>query len=177
MGPPEKVSFLPVTVMEVCPEPVPLLPFTHGAELWLRWKLVERQGELVNVEDLLLPEDGEFLKHNDNGGKVMSNNATALAFSHFTFEASNHDVVVIDIQGVKDTATNTYRWTDPQIHSRDGIENGNIADGSGFASGNYGQDGMKKFVRTHVCNGICKHMGLPLLCEHELPLHTVDNLV
>ena len=98
----------------------------------------------------------------------MSNNATALAFSHFTFEASNHDVVVIDIQGVKDTATNTYRWTDPQIHSRDGIENGNIADGSGFASGNYGQDGMKKFVRTHVCNGICKHMGLPLLCEHEV---------
>lgn len=32
------------------------------------------------------------MQHNDNGGKVMSNNETALAFTHFTYEASNHEV-------------------------------------------------------------------------------------
>ena len=44
-----------------------------------------------------------FLKmRNDNGGKVLSNNETASAFTHFTFEASNHELLVVDIQGVKD---------------------------------------------------------------------------
>lgn len=106
------------------------------------------------------------MKHNDNGGKVMSNNETALSFTHFTFEASNHEVVVVDIQGVK--RGSHYTWTDPQIHSREGIEKGNIADGSGFASGNFGQDGMKKFVRTHKCNAVCKRLQLPEVQEEEV---------
>ena len=36
------------------------------------------------------------------------------AFSHFTFERSGHELIVVDIQGVGDL------WTDPQIHTSDG---------------------------------------------------------
>lgn len=40
------------------------------------------------------------------------------AFSHFTFEASCHQLIVVDIQGVGDL------YTDPQIHTSGGIEYG-----------------------------------------------------
>lgn len=40
------------------------------------------------------------------------------AFSHFTFEASCHEQIVVDIQGVGDL------YTDPQIHTNLGFEYG-----------------------------------------------------
>jgi hypothetical protein len=40
------------------------------------------------------------------------------AFSHFTFEASCHEQIVVDIQGVGDL------YTDPQIHTSLGLEYG-----------------------------------------------------
>jgi elongation factor 2 kinase len=40
------------------------------------------------------------------------------AFSHFTFEASCHEQIVVDIQGVGDL------YTDPQIHTSLGFEYG-----------------------------------------------------
>ena len=40
------------------------------------------------------------------------------AFSHFTFEASCHQLIVVDIQGVGDL------YTDPQIHTSRGTEYG-----------------------------------------------------
>lgn len=36
------------------------------------------------------------------------------AFSHFTFERSGHQLIVVDVQGVGDL------YTDPQIHTADG---------------------------------------------------------
>ena len=38
------------------------------------------------------------------------------AFSHFTFEASHHRIMVVDVQGVGDL------YTDPQVHTADGEE-------------------------------------------------------
>lgn len=43
---------------------------------------------------------------------------TFQAFSHFTFEASGHEQIVVDIQGVGDL------YTDPQIHTSLGYEYG-----------------------------------------------------
>lgn len=40
--------------------------------------------------------------------------ATPQAFSHFTFERSGHEIMVVDIQGVGDL------YTDPQIHTVSG---------------------------------------------------------
>jgi elongation factor 2 kinase len=67
------------------------------------------------------------------------------AFSHFTFECSNHELIVVDIQGVGDL------WTDPQIHTARGLE---------YGEGNLGTKGMALFFHTHVCNDICARLGL-----------------
>lgn len=40
------------------------------------------------------------------------------AFSHFTFERSGHQMIVVDVQGVGDL------YTDPQIHTAKGDEYG-----------------------------------------------------
>ena len=85
---------------------------------------------------------GEYKKHNDNaglvsnkhisGGGLLSNGSsgsvveptaqavatirnTPQAFSHFTHEYSEGDVMIVDIQGVADL------YTDPQVHSRAGF--------------------------------------------------------
>lgn len=130
---PVKVNFLPVTVME----------------------LVDRPGkDLINVEPWMR---GKFYKHNDNAGRVKSDRHTPQAFSHFSWEASNHTLLICDIQGVGD------QFTDPQIHSLDGVENGNAADGTGFGPGNFGSQGIQKFFSTHKCNRLCKQLGLPEL--------------
>ena len=43
-------------------------------------------------------------------------------------------------------------YTDPQIHSRSG---------RGFGKGNLGRRGIAKFCETHVCNAVCRYLGLP----------------
>mmetsp|Transcript_1482 Transcript_1482/g.4465 ORF Transcript_1482/g.4465 Transcript_1482/m.4465 type:complete len:332 (-) Transcript_1482:1486-2481(-) len=116
-----KVSFLPVNVM----------------------MLNERNGQLCNVEPLLL---GDYVKHNDNDGNVETSEQLPQAFTHFTWEASRHMLIVCDIQGLADC------YTDPQIHS---------IDGQSFGRGNLGQHGILKFFKTHKCNRICQALKLP----------------
>lgn len=74
----------------------------------------ERDGcPLFHVEHFI---DGEYIKYNSNSGFVENRVArqTPHAFSHFTFERSGHELIVVDVQGVGDL------YTDPQIHTWDG---------------------------------------------------------
>ena len=74
----------------------------------------ERPGRpLFHVEHFI---DGEYIKYNSNSGYVECSvtRQTPHAFSHFTFERSGHELIVVDIQGVGDL------YTDPQIHTSDG---------------------------------------------------------
>jgi elongation factor 2 kinase len=92
---------------------------------------------------------GEYRKHNNNFGYVSEDERnTPQAFSHFTYEASNQQLLICDIQGVSDL------YTDPQIHS---------IDGEGFGKGNMGDKGFEKFLSTHRCNAVCRYLKLPAI--------------
>ncbi|NXP40983.1 EF2K kinase, partial [Leiothrix lutea] len=70
--------------------------------------------------------EGKYIKYNSNSGFVRDDNIrlTPQAFSHFTFERSGHQLIVVDIQGVGDL------YTDPQIHTENGAD---------FGDGNLGK--------------------------------------
>lgn len=120
------VAFLPVTVLEFRnPRPGSYAICTMEPEL-----------------------TGAYVKHNDNTGIIETAEELPQAFSHFSYEASFHQLVVCDIQGV-----GSY-YTDPQVHS---------FDGNGFGMGNLGPEGIANWRRTHRCNGLCARLRLPTL--------------
>ncbi|POM75202.1 LOW QUALITY PROTEIN: Hypothetical protein PHPALM_7731 [Phytophthora palmivora] len=85
-----------------------------------------------------------FQASNANTTTISRN--TPQAFFHFTYEAPNHELLAVDIQGVGDL------YTDPQIHTLNGHD---------FGKGNLGVLGFQKFLSSHRCNSICRYLKLP----------------
>jgi len=108
-------------------------------------RLIDRPSKpLCGVEAYIA---GPYRKHNNNYGYVSEEErSTPQAFSHFTYEASDHKILICDVQGVNDL------YTDPQIHS---------IDSSAFSKGNMGESGLQKFLGSHRCNAICRYLKLP----------------
>ena len=141
-GPPKKVDFLEAFVLQ----------------------LVQREGApLCHVERYI---EGEYVKHNNNGGWVnyAKERNTPQAFAHFSFEASKQTLLICDIQGVRDI------YTDPQVHT--------AHKSAAFGRGNLGLKGFEDFMRTHRCNIICRYLGLsnvnglPIACAGTLPFRS-----
>ena len=115
-------------------------------QAWLL-ELSERPGRPLCCAEAFI--DGVYRKHNNNFGYVSEEERnTPQAFSHYTYEASGRQILIVDIQGVQD------RYTDPQIHSADGV---------GFGKGNMGERGVDRFIASHRCNAVCRYLKLPPL--------------
>eukprot|EP00472_Partenskyella_glossopodia_P010363 CAMPEP_0197517812 /NCGR_PEP_ID=MMETSP1318-20131121/2884_1 /TAXON_ID=552666 /ORGANISM="Partenskyella glossopodia, Strain RCC365" /LENGTH=393 /DNA_ID=CAMNT_0043067675 /DNA_START=187 /DNA_END=1368 /DNA_ORIENTATION=+ len=135
--PPKKVDFIKACVLE----------------------LIQREGNpIVGVEKFI---PGPYRKHNSNYGYVSDEERnTPQAFSHFSWEASDHTLLVCDIQGVGDL------YTDPQIHH---------ISGEGFGKGNLGMAGISKFLQKHRCNAICRYLKLPQLNAKVSDIGTIPT--
>jgi hypothetical protein len=87
------------------------------------------------------------------------------AFSHFTYEKSKKELMVVDLQGVfqenKDGSTE-YVLTDPVIHKRKHGHNKRSKQLETWTFGrtDRGEKGMKAFFETHECTEVCRLLGL-----------------
>ncbi|XP_003385502.1 PREDICTED: eukaryotic elongation factor 2 kinase-like [Amphimedon queenslandica] len=97
--------------------------------------------------------EGNYIKYNSNSGYISDvNRLTPQAFSHFTFEKSGHQLIVVDIQGVGDL------YTDPQIHTLDMKD---------YGEANLGDKGMALFFSSHLCSPLCSALGLSSFDLHD----------
>lgn len=102
---------------------------------------------------------GTWEKYNSNAGFVEPipsrragvDHSAVQCFTHWTYEVTNGEMMTADCQGAYDSGTNTFRLTDPAIHSK-ALDR--------FDKTNLGGDGMNRFFRSHVCNDYCRSLSL-----------------
>ncbi|CAF1185297.1 unnamed protein product [Adineta steineri] len=97
--------------------------------------------------------EGAYKKFSNNIGYVNHQDPalTLQAFSHWTYERTNGEMIVVDLQGIDIGDHQTYLLTDPCIHATDLKR---------FGRTNLGKAGIKRFFQTHVCNIICQTFKL-----------------
>ncbi|EAR88738.2 mhck/ef2 kinase domain protein (macronuclear) [Tetrahymena thermophila SB210] len=101
------------------------------------------------VENLI---EGDYQKYNNNAGWTNLTtssdfNKITQAFSHFTWQYSHGQLLVVDIQGGENGIL-----TDPQIHTKNRSKL--------YGQGDLGYEGMLRFFYTHECNLYCQKFNL-----------------
>ena len=127
-----------------------------GKELQYGNIYLGKKGEdCVTVEEYV---EGDFDKYINNDGaicygkdEVISSKAECLA--HFSYEKSNHELMLLDIQGCG------YRLFDPEIASTTLMDGNEIL----FTTGNLSKEAIDTFIKEHVCNVYCNQLKLQRL--------------
>ncbi len=100
---------------------------------------------------------GVFKKWLSNAGWVNTEEITTSlpAFTHWTWVETGGQLIVCDLQGVKDVnGVPGYTLTDPAINSLT----------SSYGITDLGPGGIGQFFTTHTCNDICRNLGIAAMC-------------
>lgn len=105
---------------------------------------------------------GDFRKFNNNTGEEITPGCSLeemlLAFSHWTYEYSHRELLVLDIQGVGE------ELTDPTVIMAE--EHSDGKDEMLFGPDNLGDTAINGFLQKHSCNTCCRRLGLTDLRRH-----------
>uniref|UniRef100_A0A8C5I8S6 non-specific serine/threonine protein kinase n=1 Tax=Gouania willdenowi TaxID=441366 RepID=A0A8C5I8S6_GOUWI len=143
---------------QIRPKTIPYSP--RFLEVYLLY--CHSAGQWFAIEECIT---GEFRKfNNNNGDEIVPTNLleeTMLAFSHWTFEYTRGELLVLDLQGVGEILT------DPSVIKSG--EKGTSYDMI-FGPANLGDDAIRNFRAKHHCNSCCRKLKLPgylflLLCN------------
>ncbi|XP_078386316.1 transient receptor potential cation channel subfamily M member 7 isoform X5 [Cetorhinus maximus] len=111
---------------------------------------------------------GEFRKFNHNSGdEIRPNNMleeTMLAFSHWTYEYTRGELLVLDLQGVGENLTDPSVIKSEEKRSHDMV----------FGPANLGEDAVKNFRTKHRCNSCCGRLKLPDIKRND---YTPDKVM
>ena len=95
-------------------------------------------------------KNGDFHKFNGSGGYIDKGHEMPQAFSHFTFEVTKGQLMVLNLQGWCEGGN--YTLTDPAIIT---------ADYALFPTDtNRGAEAMEEFMRAHECGETCRRLYL-----------------
>ncbi|XP_042308186.1 transient receptor potential cation channel subfamily M member 6 isoform X2 [Sceloporus undulatus] len=142
------------TFNQVKPHSIPYNPrflevfliYCHSANQWL------------TIEKYMT---GEFRKYNNNNGdEIMPSNLLEeimLAFSHWTYEYTRGELLVLDLQGVGENLT------DPSVIKPENRQSRGMA----FGPANLGEEAIKNFISKHCCNSCCRKLRLPDLKRND----------
>ncbi|KAM4675491.1 transient receptor potential cation channel subfamily M member 7-like [Discoglossus pictus] len=129
------------------------LLYCHSADQWFA------------IEECMT---GEFRKYNNNNGdeSIPTNmlEETMLAFSHWTFEYTRGELLVLDLQGVGENLTDPSVIKSGEKRSSDMV----------FGPANLGDDAIKNFRAKHHCNSCCRKLKLPDLKRND---YTPDKVI
>nr|XP_012775834.1 transient receptor potential cation channel subfamily M member 7 isoform X2 [Maylandia zebra] len=115
-------------------------------------------GQWFAIEECIT---GEFRKfNNNNGDEIIPTNLleeTMLAFSHWTYEYTRGELLVLDLQGVGEILTDPSVIKSGEKGSYDMI----------FGPANLGDDAIRNFRTKHHCNSCCRKLKLPDLKRND----------
>uniref|UniRef100_A0A5F8HBL9 non-specific serine/threonine protein kinase n=1 Tax=Monodelphis domestica TaxID=13616 RepID=A0A5F8HBL9_MONDO len=142
------------TFNQLKPHTIPYAPrfldvfliYCHSANQWL------------TIEKYMT---GEFRKYNNNNGDEISPSNTLeelmLAFSHWTYEYTRGELLVLDLQGVGENLT------DPSVIKPEDKQSRGMV----FGPANLGEDAIRNFIAKHRCNSCCRKLKLPDLKRND----------
>ncbi|XP_072520760.1 transient receptor potential cation channel subfamily M member 6 [Salminus brasiliensis] len=117
----------------------------------------QTEGQWLTIERNM---SGDFMKYNNNTGEEILPSCgleeTVLAFSHWTYEYTQKELLVLDLQGVG------AELTDPSVIRADDKSS---SEDLVFGPANLGDDAIQSFVLKHTCNSCCERLGLSNLRE------------
>ncbi|XP_037653461.1 transient receptor potential cation channel subfamily M member 6 [Choloepus didactylus] len=142
------------TFNQVKPQTIPYTPrflevfliYCHSANQWL------------TIEKYMT---GDFRKYNNNNGdEIVPSNTLEelmLAFSHWTYEYTRGELLVLDLQGVGENLT------DPSVIKPEDKQSRGMV----FGPANLGEDAIRNFIAKHCCNSCCRKLKLPDLKRND----------